>query len=435
MSEFQSKDREVKKHAATIHCSNALSLLQRKISNVLLYYAYKELSHKEEHVISVREICQIMGLSTHNYDALKEALRALVRTVLEWNVVDDKTGDEDWSATTVLASVRLKAGSCYYAYSPRMRELLYSPSVYGKINLVIQSRFKSSYALALYENCVRYKNVGGSKWFNMDEFRKIMGVSDSQYPIFRDLKRRVIDKAVDEVNTYADIVVSPEYKRVGRKVQGLKFLVKERAKMPRLNQGSEDKQNKKAALENNIIFHQLIKDFGVNEPVARLLLKDFSVEYIQEKIQLTLTSSSYKTGKINDLAGYIVAAIRNDFQKNVSAQTQLDEQREIENQTKVSEQNNKKQQEKIEKQYSEYIKSEFLSHLNQIEEGTQKSIIEQWIAQLTKSSSFINKRIKRLYQEQGFSHPLAYISFKDYLAKNHSELYPKFLSFEDFKTK
>ena len=41
--------RELKKHAATIHCSNSLSLLQRKVSNALLYHAYKEMMTKEEH--------------------------------------------------------------------------------------------------------------------------------------------------------------------------------------------------------------------------------------------------------------------------------------------------------------------------------------------------------------------------------------------------
>ena len=33
----------VKKHVATIHCSNKLSLLERKISNALLFHAFSNL--------------------------------------------------------------------------------------------------------------------------------------------------------------------------------------------------------------------------------------------------------------------------------------------------------------------------------------------------------------------------------------------------------
>src|SRR5690606_14078242 len=130
--------------------------------------------------------CKILGVSSHNYDSLKDALKALVSTVLEWNIVNDDTGDEDWSATTILACVRIRGAQCYYSYSPRMRELLHSPTVYGQVNLIVQARFKSNYGLALYENCVRYRNLPKTRLFSLDEFRKLMGVDDSQYPIFRD---------------------------------------------------------------------------------------------------------------------------------------------------------------------------------------------------------------------------------------------------------
>ena len=59
--EKKATEHELKKHAATIHCSNTLSLLQRKISNALLYHAYKELMLKEEHEISVKQLCNLIA--------------------------------------------------------------------------------------------------------------------------------------------------------------------------------------------------------------------------------------------------------------------------------------------------------------------------------------------------------------------------------------
>ena len=77
--------------------------------------------------------------------------------------------------------------------------------MFGKIDLVIQSKFRSSYGLALYENCIRYRGLPNTKWFDMDLFKKLMGVPAGKYDVFRDFKRRVLDKAVDEVNMYSDL--------------------------------------------------------------------------------------------------------------------------------------------------------------------------------------------------------------------------------------
>ena len=85
--------RELKKHAATIHCSNTLSLLQRKITNALLYHAYKELMLKDEHEITVKQLCRLIGYQGNNHAAIKDALKGLISTVIEWNLINDETGD------------------------------------------------------------------------------------------------------------------------------------------------------------------------------------------------------------------------------------------------------------------------------------------------------------------------------------------------------
>src|SRR5258708_1973526 len=166
--------KEIKKHAATIHCSNTLSLLQRKITNALLYHAYKELMLKDEHEITVKQLCRLIGYQGNNHSAIKDAFKGLLSTVIEWNLINDETGTENWSASSIIASVSLQGPLCYYAYSPRMKQLLHSPSMFCKINLFIQSHFKSSYGLSLYEICVRYRVLPFTKWFSMAIFRKLM---------------------------------------------------------------------------------------------------------------------------------------------------------------------------------------------------------------------------------------------------------------------
>ncbi len=429
------ESKELKKHAAAIHCSNALTLMQRKISNALLFNAYSDLLRKEEHCISIAQLCKLLGTTTHNHDALKNALKALVQTMLEWNLVDDKTGKEDWSATTILASVSLKGGLCYYAYSPRMKELLYSPSIYGKINLIVQSRFRSSYGLALYENCIRYRGLPGTKTFELEDFRKLMGIPDSQYKIFRDFKRRVIDKAVEEVNTHADIFIEPSYKRAGRQVVGIRFMIKERAKKLRITPEKLNKKNENISTERNIIVHQLEKEFGVDRDLAETLSKKHCTEYIQEKIQLVLTSNAFKLRKINDLAGYIVSAINKDFKGPKTPEKSVADRKAREYNSSLAESNRQKELEAQKNRYAEQVKRHIFGFLTSLEPLQKSRVIEEWLKSLEKENDFARNKITRLYNETEFDHPWVRGSLKKFLSTVYTGKYEDMISFEEFSLK
>lgn len=365
----KSGEHELKKHAASIHCSNTLSLLQRKISNALLYHAYKELLLKEEHEITVKELCKLISYNGNNHSAIKDAMKGLLSTVIEWNVVNDVTGMEDWTASSILASVSLRGPNCLYAYSPRMKQLLHSPTMFGKINLFIQSRFKSSYGLALYENCIRYRGLGFTKWFEMDVFRKLMGVPPGKYQIFRDFKRRVLDKSVEEVNTYSDLIVVPEVWREGRQVVKLRFSMKERAKKVRLGaktnaegEGQEDHQND--------LIMRMTRDYGLQHDQAKQVMKDYAPEFILEKMGVIEFSSNFQQGKVNNLAAYFLSALKHNYQPSKTSQVKLAELR-VDEATRASD--IKKLQTTVKKihkayfSYREQIIDQFINQLDIIE--------------------------------------------------------------------
>lgn len=308
-----SEKRELKKHAATIHCSNALSLLQRKVSNALLYHAYKELMSKEEHEITVKQLCRLIGYQGNNHAAIKEALKGLISTVIEWNLISDETGAENWTASSIIASVSLEGPMCYYAYSPRMKQLLHSPSMFGKIDLVIQSKFRSSYGLALYENCIRYRGLPQTKWFDMPLFKKLMGIPDGMYEVFRDFKRRVLDKAIQEVNTYSDLYVESEFVKEGRKVVRVRFKLQERAKKTRLGQPSKRLSKRDNTPEGHLTI-KLTEHYGLTKTNARALIKEYSLAYIEEKMEIIEASASYKAGKVKNKTAYLISALKQDYQ-------------------------------------------------------------------------------------------------------------------------
>jgi len=301
---------ELKKHVATIHSSNKLSLVQRKISNALLYNAYNELLEKDEHVIHIAKLCNLIGYNSNDYKAIKKALVDLLATVLEWNIVDGNkltSGNTGvWNASSIIADASIDGPICTYSYSNKMKRLLYRPELYGRLNMTVQAKFKSSYGLALYENCIRYQDIGQTPWLDLLTFRKLMGVEDGKYKIFRDFKSRVLDKALAEVNTYSTINIQPQLRKQGRQVSAIQLLIKANKQISAISQS--------VMAKNENLLNILKNQFGFSQRQADEICVQYSAEYIQEKIKLVESSKTFQLGKIKNIAKYLLSAIKEDYQ-------------------------------------------------------------------------------------------------------------------------
>jgi len=221
-------ENEVIKASAAIQIEGKITALQRRTWNVLLAHAYDELPHQERHAIRVPDLMRDLEYNSGDQEYLKEALEALVGCRLKWNILD-KDGQTEWGVAAMLAGAKISRGICVYDYGSILREKLYNPRMYARLSLVVQNRFKSKYSLALWENCVDYlgakRDCGETPWIDVDEFRKLMGVEDSDYyaALFKKLKQKVITPALDEINDVSGFSVTVDYRHKGRKVTALKF--------------------------------------------------------------------------------------------------------------------------------------------------------------------------------------------------------------------
>lgn len=220
---------DIKKAIETIQCRNSFSLLQRKMYNVLLANAFsiEEVNSNTTYRISIGLLCKLMGYDSKDYKTIKEKFRELRRMEIEWDITNEN-GNHVWTNTSPLSLARIIHGEgiCEYEFTPSLMPFIKKPAQYAKFSLAAQAKFKSSYGLALYENCERYKKIGQTRYFDMTTFRDLMGVSECEYKDFFAFKNRVISKAIEEVNKYADFEISPEYTKEFKKVVGVRFYIK-----------------------------------------------------------------------------------------------------------------------------------------------------------------------------------------------------------------
>ncbi|MCF2906707.1 replication initiation protein [Octadecabacter sp. CECT 8868] len=291
----------VKKHVAAIHVSGKLTLLQRKLSNVLLLNAYDTLTLQATHAMDARTLCTMIGYNSNDMDTLKASLRGLAETVAEWDMLD-ADGQQEWGVSSLLSYAKLKGGVCEYAYSPALAEKMNDPKVFALINLNIQRRFTSGHALALYENCYRFVRTGSTGWWSLDLFRRLMGVGDSAYyETYKHLNAKIIKPAIAEVNKTSNIVVSAEIKKRGRAVSDIRFLIKENPQLAILDLDDGE------GTRNAPVYNRL-RGLGVSDRLARQWIREHGEEYVVAKLGYV-----EKQDGVRNPVGYLTAAMKADF--------------------------------------------------------------------------------------------------------------------------
>ena len=284
---------EIKKHVGAVHTRGKLTLLQRKVANVLLLNAYNELETESRHHIRIRDLAAVAGFDSKDGVLLKESILSLMTIVIQWNALDDDEGG--WEASPFLAYAKVRKGICTYGYSPELREKLYKPEIYARINLSVQREFRSGYALALYENFVRFRKIGSTGWIELDTWRDLLGVQEGTYSAFKEFRRRVLNPAIKEVNDHSDILVTLEPpKREKRRIVALKFTIKNNSQL------SFDLENQPGTARYEVIVED---GKGETSPLEKRLA-EFGLETTAEDI-----IGKYNEGRITENLDIIEAKI------------------------------------------------------------------------------------------------------------------------------
>jgi hypothetical protein len=291
----------VKKHVAAIHVSGKLTLLQRKLSNVLLLNAYDTLTSQARHQIDARTLCLMIGYNSNDMETLKQSLKGLAETVAEWDMLDEK-GQQEWGVSSLLSYAKLKGGICEYAYSPALADKLHDPKVFALINLNIQRRFTRGHARALYENCYRFVRTGSTGWWGMDLFRRLMGLDGSSYyESYKHLNAKVIKPAVAEVNKTSNIEITPEVRKRGRTVTDIRFLIKENPQLAILDLDDGE------GLRHGPVYARL-RDLGVSDRLARQWLSTHGEDHVAAKMDYVGERKN-----VRSMVGYLSAALEGNF--------------------------------------------------------------------------------------------------------------------------
>ena len=316
------KINEVIKASPAIQIQSKITHLQRRAWNVLLANAYNELPNTDIHRVSVVELARKLGYASNDSEHLKETLEALGACQVKWNLLN-KDKKEKWGFANLLASAEIENGICTYAFAPHLRHQLYNPRIYTKLNLRLQNRFTSRYALILWEVCFDYfdtdRDQGETPFIPLETYRELMGIEVDEYQTFKALNQFVIKPAIKEINDLTDYLVEVERKRLGRKIAELKFRITRVNQLPVQESLFPDIENLspvavelvQAEIDRNMALKiaaqawDFVNPKKLPEPGT---YPDFAA-YVAEKIEV-----SFHAADVKNRGGFIIDAIRENYQ-------------------------------------------------------------------------------------------------------------------------
>ncbi|WP_298066017.1 replication initiation protein RepM [uncultured Acinetobacter sp.] len=100
---------------------------------------------------------------------------------------------------------------------------------------------KSVYSVRLYELLTQWRSAKQTPLFDLDMFRGQMGIADNEYKRMDHLKKRVLDLAVEEINSKTDLEVSYEQCKRGRVIIGFLFKVRKKTNEKKILDSKSEK--------------------------------------------------------------------------------------------------------------------------------------------------------------------------------------------------
>lgn len=390
-----------------------LSLLQRKILNILLENAKTRLAETEIHEIPFREVIRRLNYNSNDYKPIRDALDELPTRRIQWNYLN-RGSEKDYGVSAYISEVKYVGNMVRYAYPPTVREMLHSPRRFAVLNLAVQNAFSRQYSLPLYEIVKQSLEAGETPAYSVTQWRDLLGLpKGNSYGEFKHLRAKVLNPAVDEINGNSDISTAPVFHRQGRNIVALSFTV---ASNPQLPLSLEPPASCAQQLVERMVA------LGFKETLARQYLTRFPEDYVSAN--LAVVESRQEKGQIkSNPAGYLARALESDYRPTGSSVQQASPVR------SGSPGNLAEQRKSVYRQFSaarEVIVKTALANLTPDE---LTALEEDFLQEVTRSNSLVAAQ----YRRSGLRSMLVRTSFNQFAARQlgcgeHNAMFAKYLA-------
>lgn len=222
-------DKLVVKSNDLVEARYRLSLQESHVILWLLTQIKPEDDDFKVHKLKVKDFAELVGLKVDSqYKELQKITESLMQRVMKIREPGEKTLLQvSWLSSAFYEEdkgmVSLKFDSKLKPY------LLQLKKQFTKINVTDSLKFKSIYAVRIYELLLQYAPIG-KRDITVEELRDYCGIKENEYNLYSGLKRDVVNKAKSEINKKTCYTVDYTESKRSRKVDKIHWTIDKKAK-------------------------------------------------------------------------------------------------------------------------------------------------------------------------------------------------------------
>jgi len=177
--------------------------------------------------ISAKDYADLYGLNLKNaYTQIQNAAKNLYKQTIDFSSNEEnieQIGEMRWihsRGETTDGSVTLKFNPDLKPYLSNLKAEFTSYRIRHIVAL------KSPYSIRLYESICQYSEIG-SFWVSIEKFRKMFCI-ENKYKRFIDIKRRILEPSIKELNKKTNMDITYNVEKKDRKIIKIIFSFKEK---------------------------------------------------------------------------------------------------------------------------------------------------------------------------------------------------------------
>lgn len=279
-----------------------LSSQEQKIILTLASLVQPTDNEFKEYTFKIKDFIELLGIKDQSkYTEVPKITKELMKKVFEIKE-GKKIIQLAWLCSVVYetgeGTVTLKFAPDLKPYLLQLKELYTSYRLENILSL------KSKYSIRLYEVLKSYQYKKHAT-INLEELKIMVGASANYFSSYADFKRRVLNKAQEEINEKTDIKFNYSDQKIGRKVESIAFSIKDKNSVVRGEVAATT-----STISSYIVAVKKIMKEDIIELEAQKILDvaNYDITKIKEKYEIVSQLS-----KVNNVVGVMITAIKQDW--------------------------------------------------------------------------------------------------------------------------
>jgi len=223
-----SKELEIRQHNALTNARYEYTELQLD----LFFFIISKLRKGDKDTVYKLDIMELSGLTGKRYNGayLHKATADMGSRMLE--VEDDTEYRQLW----MFQQIRYLKGQGIIEFDLTRHVLPYLFELknnFTSYELAAALRLTSKYAKRIYQFCSQWKDLGETKKYDLQDFKKMLGLLDEKgnekMKQIKDFRESVLDIAVKQINEHTELHISYKLEKRGKAFKNVIFTVKPQA--------------------------------------------------------------------------------------------------------------------------------------------------------------------------------------------------------------